>query len=60
MESDGKAVFVGEVAASWLWLVLWPDTAGTLLVEPLALRDLRDREQDIDVPFGALSPRLPA
>lgn len=60
VESDGKAAFVGEVAANWLWLVLWPDTAGTLLVQPLALRDLRDPEQDLDVPFGALSPRLRA
>jgi hypothetical protein len=60
VESDGKAVFVGELAASWLWLVLWPDTAGTLLVEPLPLRDLRDPEQEFDLPFGALSPRLPA
>jgi hypothetical protein len=60
VESHGKAVFVGEVAASWLWLVLWPDTAGTLLVEPLPLRDLRDPEQELDLPFGALSPRLPA
>jgi hypothetical protein len=40
--------------------VLWPDTAGTLLVEPLALRDLRDPGQDLDLPFGAASPRLPA
>jgi uncharacterized protein DUF6758 len=60
VESDGQAIFVGEVAAHWLWLVLWPDTAGTLLVEPLPLRDLRAREQELDVPFGALSPRLPA
>jgi len=60
VESHGKAVFVGEVAASWVWLVLWPDTAGTLLVESLPLRDLRDRDQDLDVPFGALSPHLPA
>jgi citrate lyase subunit beta / citryl-CoA lyase len=59
VESHGQAVFVGEVAAHWLWLVLWPDTAGTLLVEPLSLRDLRAPEQDLDVPFGALSPRLP-
>ncbi len=62
VESDGKAVFVGEVAANWLWLVLWPDTAGTLLVEPLPLRDLRDlREpaQEFDGPFGAPSTRLP-
>jgi hypothetical protein len=59
VESDGKAVFAGEVAASWLWLVLWPDTAGALLVEPLPLRDLREPEHELDVPFGALSPRLP-
>ncbi|HEY1820482.1 MAG TPA: DUF6758 family protein [Trebonia sp.] len=59
VESDGKAVFVGEVAGHWVWLVLWPDTAGTLLFEPLPLRDLRDPEQDLDVPFGALSPHLP-
>jgi hypothetical protein len=60
VESDGKAVFAGEVEGSWVWLVLWPDTAGALLVEPLELRDLRSPLQEIDVPFGALSPRLPA
>jgi hypothetical protein len=59
VESDDKAVFAGEVAGSWLWVVLWPDTAGALLIEPLPLRDLRNREQDLDPPFGALSPRLP-
>jgi len=59
VESDGKAVFVGEVAAGWVWLVLWPDTAGTLLVEPLSLRDLRSGEQSLDVPFGTISPHLP-
>ena len=36
-----------------MWLVLWPDTAGTLLLEPLPLRDLRDPEHELDVPFGA-------
>src|SRR5487761_284168 len=60
VEADHKAVFVGEVAGSWLWLVLWPDTAGTLLIGRLELRDLRDPTQDLDLPFGALSPRLPA
>ena len=59
VEADGKAVFVGEMAAHWVWLVLWPDTAGTLLVEPLPLRDLCDGDQEFDVPFGALSPHLP-
>jgi hypothetical protein len=58
VESDGKAVFAGEVGGNWVWLVLWPDTAGALLVEPMPLRDLRDPELALDVPFGALSPRL--
>ena len=31
-----------------------------LLVEPIGLRDLRDPGQDLDLPFGAVSPRLPA
>jgi hypothetical protein len=59
VESKGTAVFAGEVEGSWLWVLLWPDTAGVMLVEPLSLRDLRETEQDIDVPFGALSTRLP-
>src|ERR1700743_1073551 len=32
VESHGKAVFVGEVSASWVWLGLWRGTAGALLV----------------------------
>jgi hypothetical protein len=59
VESDRTAVFAGEVEGSWLWVLLWPDTAGVMLVDPLPLRDLRDTEQDLDVPFGALSTRLP-
>ena len=31
-----------------------------LLVEPIELRDLRDPGQDLDLPFGAASRRLPA
>ena len=57
--SPDRAVFAGEVEGLWLWVVLWPDTAGVLLVEPMALRDLRDPGQDLDLPFGAASPRLP-
>jgi hypothetical protein len=60
VDSPDRAVFVGEVKGLWLWLVLWPDTAGALLVEPIRLRDLRDPGQDLDLPFGAVSPRLPA
>jgi len=43
-----------------LGVAFGPDTACILLVEPLGLRDLRDPGQDLDLPFGAASPRLPA
>lgn len=59
VETAGRAAFAGEVSGNWLWLVLWPDTAGMLMVEPLPLRDLRDRSQDLDLPYGAPSPQLP-
>lgn len=59
VEAQDRAAFAGEVMGSWLWLVLWPDTAGVLLVEPMELRDLRDPGQQLDLPFGAPSPRLP-
>jgi hypothetical protein len=38
---------------------MWPDTAGMLLVEALTVRDLRDPGQELDLPYGAASPRLP-
>jgi hypothetical protein len=57
--SDRVAAFAGEVEGGWVWVLLWPDTAGVLLVESLPLRDLRDPLQELDIPFGALSPRLP-
>lgn len=58
-DAPGCAAFVGELMGIWLWVLLWPDTAGTLLVEPLQLVDLRDPGLDLDLPFGARSPRLP-
>jgi hypothetical protein len=59
VESDGCAVFAGEVGGGWVWIALWPDSAGLMLVESLALRDLRDAEPLCDVPFGAFTTRLP-
>jgi hypothetical protein len=59
VDAPGRAAFAGEVMGNWLWLILWPDTAGVLLAERLELRDLRDPGQDLDLPFGARSPRLP-
>jgi hypothetical protein len=60
VDSPDRAVFAGEIKGYWLWFVLWPDSAGALLIEPIRLRDLRDPGQDLDLPFGAASPRLPA
>lgn len=59
VDAPGRAAFAGEALGNWLWAVLWPDTAGTLLLEALALRDLRDPGQDLEVPFGPASPLLP-
>ena len=58
VDAPGRAVFAGELQAHWLWAVLWPDTAGLLLLEEITLRDLRDPGQDLDLPYGAVSPRL--
>jgi hypothetical protein len=59
VDAPDRAAFAGEVMGNWLWLILWPDTAGMMMVDPLELRDLRDPGQDLDLPFGARSPRLP-
>jgi hypothetical protein len=58
VDAPGRAAFAGEVKAHWLWAVLWPETAGLLLLESITLRDLRDPGQELDLPFGAPSPRL--
>ncbi|WP_433219224.1 DUF6758 family protein [Microtetraspora malaysiensis] len=54
-----RAVYVGEALGNWLWLIAWPAEAGCLIpLAQLSLRDLRDTDQDLDLPFGAFSPRL--
>jgi hypothetical protein len=59
VDAPGRAAFAGEVMGTWLWLVIWPRAAGTLLRPPLPVRDLRDPGQDLDLPFGAPCPQLP-
>lgn len=59
MQVPERAAFVGEAMGSWLWLILWPASAGVLLVEQLELLDLRDPGVQADLPFGAPSPLLP-
>ncbi|HSR24955.1 MAG TPA: DUF6758 family protein, partial [Candidatus Eisenbacteria bacterium] len=36
----------------------WPETAGFLLIDDFVLIDRRNAGHELDVPFGALSPRL--
>ncbi|WP_129840688.1 DUF6758 family protein [Streptomyces sp. RFCAC02] len=56
-----RAVFAGEAAGLWLWVVVWPELCGPLLQEDLVLADLREVGAELDlVPCGALSPRLTA
>ncbi|NIZ93193.1 DUF6758 family protein [Kineococcus rubinsiae] len=59
VESEGdRAVLVGEAGGVWLWALLWPAAAGATLLDDLSLVDLRDPAHTLDVPCGALSPRV--
>lgn len=55
--SDDRAVYVGEALGCWVYAIVWPESAGFLLIDDFALRDLRDGTVP-DLPLGALSPRL--
>jgi len=57
-DAEDRAVYVGEALGCWLWAVLWPESAGFLLIDEFVLTDLRDAGHELDMPFGALSPRL--
>lgn len=52
------ACYVGEASGVWLWVIAWPEQAGAVLLEGFELLDLRDPGHRLDLPFGALSPRL--
>ena len=54
-----RVAFVGEALGVWLWAVLWPPPAELVLVEHVALHDLRAvAHEQVDLPIGAPSPRL--
>jgi hypothetical protein len=54
------AAYVGEAKAAWMWALLWPASAGVLLLEDLQFVDVVDRVPAGDIPFGALMPPLAA
>lgn len=55
---DGCAAYVGEARGVWLWALVWPQRAAAVLLEDFSLVDLRDPGHALDIPCGALSPRL--
>jgi hypothetical protein len=55
---DGGIAYVGEASGVWLWLLAWPATAAAVLLTRFSLVDMRDHGDDVDLPCGALTPRL--
>lgn len=56
---DSCAAYVGEALGCWIYVLLWPERAGAMLLEGLELADARDLGHEIEmVPTGALAPRL--
>jgi len=53
-----RAVYVGEAASVWLWLIALPAEAGAITLEDLRLVDLRAPDHPLDLPTGAPSAHL--
>ncbi len=53
-----RAVYVGEAASVWLWLVARPPEGGAITLEHLRLVDLRRPDHELDLPAGALSASI--
>lgn len=56
----GRAAFVGEAWGMWLWAILWPTSAGLMLLENLSLADVRQAGLAAYemLGYGAESPRM--
>jgi hypothetical protein len=57
-EQDDRAAFVGEAGGVWLWMVLFPASAGYLLAEPISLVDVRHKPTQAGARFGVGTSRL--
>lgn len=55
---DGRAAYAGEAGGVWLWTILWPETTDLIMLGRVTLMDARDPGIALDLPVGALSPRL--
>jgi hypothetical protein len=47
--ADDRAVYAGEAAGRWLWLVMHPETAGALTMEEIVLADVRDLGREVEL-----------
>ncbi len=57
--SDDRAVYAGEAAGRWLWVVVHPAESSALVVQPIQLVDARELGAELTVlPVGELSARL--
>lgn len=55
---EDRCALVGESKACWLWCVVWPENAGSIL-DDIVLHDLRDGgHPELELMFGAQTPRL--
>lgn len=56
--SDDRAIYVGEAAGVWLWLIAWPELAWSVMHDDMRLIDIRTADRLADLPVGAAMPRL--
>jgi hypothetical protein len=47
--ASDRAVYAGEAAGRWLWLVIHPQIAGALMMEPIVLVDVRDLGREVEL-----------
>lgn len=55
---EGRVAYAGAATGVWLWVVLWPESTDLLMLEKITLVDGRDERVPLDLPVGALSPKL--
>jgi hypothetical protein len=54
-----RAVYAGEAAGRWLWVIVHPAEASAIMVQPLTIVDARSLGAELQVlPLGEVSPRL--
>ena len=57
--ASDRAVYAGEAAGRWLWVIVHPAESAAIVVQPMQLVDARELGAELTVlPVGELSPRL--